>query len=106
MTQTDQLHFDCLHAMRALAEPTRIELVRELIAGPRSVSELCDALSATPYNASKHLRILKEAGLLSVRKQAQHRIYDLTNELRTRLARNRNVLDLGCCQFNFDRLKT
>lgn len=105
MTQTAPLPFDCINALRALAEPTRIELVRELIVGPRSVSDLCEALSATPYNASKHLRILKEAGLLSVRKQAQQRIYDLTTELRLRVARSRNVLDLGCCQFNFDRLK-
>ena len=105
MTFTVPVVFDCLNAMRALAEPTRLELIRELIDGPRSVSQLCEALSATPYNASKHLRILKDAGLLSVRKQAQQRIYDLTTDLRQRLARNRNVLDLGCCQFNFDRLK-
>jgi DNA-binding MarR family transcriptional regulator len=61
--------FDCLSAMRALGEPTRLRLVRQLIAGAKPVTELCDTLHVTPYNVSKHLRVLKEAGLLEVEKQ-------------------------------------
>ncbi len=96
--------FDCLTAMRALGEPTRLRLVRALISGPKPVTELCETLNVTPYNVSKHLRVLKEAGLLEVEKQGQQRIYALAKAFSEKLARNANTLDLGCCQFHFDKL--
>ncbi len=96
--------FDCLSAMRALGEPTRLRLVRQLIGGAKPVTELCDALHVTPYNVSKHLRVLKEAGLLEVEKQGQLRIYALAADFRQKLSNNANTLDLGCCQFHFDKL--
>ena len=91
-------------AMRALGEPTRIRLARLLIAGAKPVTELCETLNVTPYNVSKHLRVLKEAGLVEVKKLGQQRIYSLAEAFRTQLSRNANTLDLGCCQFHFDRL--
>ena len=96
--------FDCLSAMRALGEPTRLRLVRQLIGGAKPVTELCESLGATAYNVSKHLRVLKEAGLLEVEKQGQQRIYDLAAAFREKLSRNSMTLDLGCCQFHFDKL--
>ncbi len=96
--------FDCLSALRALGEPTRLSLVRQLIAGAKPVTELCDTLHITPYNVSKHLRVLKEAGLLEVEKQGQQRIYALAVAFREKLTHNANTLDLGCCQFDFDKL--
>lgn len=96
--------FDCLSAMRALGEPTRLRLVRQLIAGAKPVTELCETLQVTPYNVSKHLRVLKEAGLLEVEKQGQQRIYALATAFREKLSNNAKTLDLGCCQFHFDKL--
>ncbi|WP_395751689.1 ArsR/SmtB family transcription factor [Prosthecobacter sp.] len=96
--------FDCLTAMRALGEPTRLRLVRALIGGAKPVTELCETLQVTPYNVSKHLRVLKEAGLLQVEKQGQQRIYALAAAFSEKLVRNSNTLDLGCCQFHFDKL--
>lgn len=96
--------FDCLTAMRALGEPTRLRLVRQFIAGAKTVTELCESLGATPYNVSKHLRVLKEAGLLEVEKQGQQRIYSLASAFREKLAADSHTLDLGCCQFDFDKL--
>lgn len=96
--------FDCLSAMRALGEPTRLRLARQLISGAKPVTELCEALHVTPYNVSKHFRVLKEAGLLEVVKQGQQRIYSLAAAFRAKLSNNSNTLDLGCCQFHFDKL--
>jgi len=90
--------------MRALGEPTRLRLVRQLIAGPSAVGDLCGCLGATPYNVSKHLRVLREAGLLEMEKQGQQHIYSLAGTFRRRLARDGKMLDLGCCQFHFDQL--
>lgn len=103
-TRTASRSFDCLSAMRALGEPTRMRLVRQFIAGPKPVTELCENLGVTPYNVSKHLRVLKEAGLLEVEKNGQQRIYSLASAFREKLAQNSNTLDLGCCQFDFDKL--
>ncbi|MHB1080271.1 MAG: ArsR/SmtB family transcription factor [Prosthecobacter sp.] len=103
-SRTGTRSFDCLTAMRALGEPTRLRLVRLLIGGAKPVTELCETLHVTAYNVSKHLRVLKEAGLLEVEKHGQQRIYALAEAFREKLARNANTLDLGCCQFHFDKL--
>ena len=95
--------FDCLTAMRALGEPTRLALVRALLDGPHCVNELCAALDATPYNASKHLRVLREAGLIEVEKHSQQRVYSLAEAFRARLKPGTQTLDLGCCQFHLDQ---
>ncbi len=103
-SRTLKRSFDCLTAMRALGEPTRMRLVRQFINGARTVTELCENLQVTPYNVSKHLRVLKEAGLLEVEKQGQQRIYSLVPTFRDKISRNSHTLDLGCCQFDFDKL--
>jgi DNA-binding transcriptional ArsR family regulator len=60
-----------------LAEPARrriLDLVRER---PRPVGELVDALGLSQPGVSKHLRVLREAGLVLVRQEAQRRFYEL-----------------------------
>jgi len=64
-------------ALSALAEPTRREILRLLLAQPRSVGELAAALDANQPSTSKHLRVLREAGLVHVHPDAQRRVYAL-----------------------------
>ncbi len=97
--------FDCLSAMRALGEPTRFALVRSLLDGPQCVNRLCEVLSITAYNASKHLRVLREAGLIEVEKNSQQRVYSLAEDFRTRMKPGTQTLDLGCCQFHLDQFQ-
>lgn len=91
-------------ALRALAEENRLRILRLILADQLSVAEISERLQITHYNASKHLRILREAGLVSGTKHAQQRLYSLAADFRQRLAKSSNVLDLGCCRFDFDRL--
>jgi DNA-binding transcriptional ArsR family regulator len=61
----------------ALADPHRrtvLELLRER---PRPVGELVERLRLTQPGTSKHLRVLREAGLVSVRQEGQRRVYAL-----------------------------
>ena len=61
----------------ALADPHRrtvLELLRER---PRPVGELVERLRLTQPGTSKHLRVLRDAGLVSVRQEGQRRVYDL-----------------------------
>ena len=60
-----------------LADPTRRRLLDELRQGERSVGELVDRLEMNQPAVSKQLRVLREAGLASVRVDAQRRIYRL-----------------------------
>ncbi len=64
----------------ALAEPNRLEIVELLLDGPLSVGEIADRLELNQPQASKHLRVLNEAGLVSVRPAANKRIYQLQAE--------------------------
>jgi DNA-binding transcriptional ArsR family regulator len=61
----------------ALAEPHRREIVALLRARPRPVGELVERLGLTQPGTSKHLRVLREAGLVTVRRDAQRRVYAL-----------------------------
>lgn len=61
----------------ALAEPNRFRIVELLRAGPRSVNDIGEKLELAQPQVSKHLRVLKEAGLVDVEPRAQHRLYEL-----------------------------
>ena len=63
-----------------VSEPARRELMDLLIDGPRSVGELVAATGLSQPNTSRHLRILRETGLVSVTAQGQQRLYELVPE--------------------------
>lgn len=60
-----------------LADPTRRRLLDTLRDGEHSVGALVEKLEMTQPSVSKHLRVLRDAGLASVRVDAQRRIYRL-----------------------------
>lgn len=60
-----------------LAEPNRRAILDLLRERPRPVGELVAGVGLTQPGTSKHLRVLREAGLVHVRKDAQRRVYAL-----------------------------
>ncbi len=64
-------------SFEVLADPTRRRVLDELRTGERSVGELVERLQMSQPAVSKQLRVLREAGLASVRADAQRRIYRL-----------------------------
>ena len=64
-------------AFNAVAEPRRREILDALTAGERSVGELVDRLGVTQPVVSKHLRVLREVGLVRVRDEGRQRFYSL-----------------------------
>jgi DNA-binding transcriptional ArsR family regulator len=64
----------------ALADPTRRRILDLLREQPRPVNELADLLLITQPSASKHLRVLREAGLVNVRQEGQRHWYELRVE--------------------------
>jgi DNA-binding transcriptional ArsR family regulator len=61
----------------ALAEPNRRRILDLLREGERPAGELVDALAISQPGVSKHLKLLREAGLVSVRADGQRRLYRL-----------------------------
>jgi DNA-binding transcriptional ArsR family regulator len=69
-----------MEVFEALADPTRRRIVELLAEGERSAGELAGEFRLTRPAVSKHLRVLREAGVVDVRGDAQRRIYRLEPE--------------------------
>jgi DNA-binding transcriptional ArsR family regulator len=93
---------DCVSALKALGEETRVRIVGLLLNEPLGVCEIARRLGSTYYNVSKHLKILREAGLLDVEKSGRERLYAVPDRIRRARGAQTRVLDLGCCSFQFD----
>lgn len=64
----------------AIAEPTRRRILDAVRGGESSVGELVERLGMPQPGVSRHLRILRDAGLVEVRRDAQRRLYRLNPE--------------------------
>ena len=64
-------------ALRALADPSRRTMLETLSNGPVTVNELAALVPIARPGVSRHLRVLREAGLVDVHQDAQRRIYSL-----------------------------
>ena len=90
--------------LKALGEMNRLRIMRLLLKEQLGVNAVAQRLKISEYNVSKHLRILKEAGLLEMEKSGKQRLYGIVPSLKDELAANKNVLELDCCTFRFDKL--
>lgn len=87
--------------LKALADATRLDIMRILLKGSQTVEDIAHMLGTPEYNISKHLRILREAGLVKSEKRGRH-LHNSVNPNLLRKAGRRRVLDLGCCTFDLE----
>lgn len=64
-----------LDALGALADPTRRRVFERLLAGPLAVHQIADGMPVTRPAVSQHLRVLVDAGLVTVHAQGTRRVY-------------------------------
>jgi DNA-binding transcriptional ArsR family regulator len=64
----------------ALADPTRRQIIESLAAGETSFGELADKFEMSRPAVSQHLKVLRDAGIVASRADAQRRIYRLTDD--------------------------
>lgn len=64
-------------AFNAVAEPRRRQILDALAAGERPVNDLVELLGVAQPHVSKHLRVLREVGLVDVRDEGRQRFYRL-----------------------------
>jgi DNA-binding transcriptional ArsR family regulator len=66
--------------LEAVSQPVRRHILDLLRDGPRPVGELVGAVGLSQPGVSKHLRVLRDAGLVTVRRDARRRFYGLRPE--------------------------
>ncbi len=67
----------CVEALAALADPVRRELVALLAHGEVAAGDLADRFPVSRPAISRHLRVLREAGLVTARAEGKRRLYAL-----------------------------
>lgn len=91
---------ECARVLRILAEPTRLQVIRTLLDGPKHVHRIHRGLGVEQSLLSHHLRVLRDAGLVEARRDGKAVLYRLSPALDP--PRRRTALDLGCCRLTFD----
>lgn len=64
----------------ALADPTRRQIIESLAAGETSFGDLADKFEMSRPAVSQHLKVLRDAGIVTARADAQRRIYRLNDD--------------------------
>ena len=64
---------------KSLADPKRLMIIHELRAGERSVSQLAESLGLKQSNTSRHLAVMRKAGIVTPRREASTVYYSLVN---------------------------
>ena len=96
---------DWAEMLKVLADRNRLQIIQELLKKEQTVSELSDNVGIETYNMSRHLKILEARRLVQKRKVRNYRFYRISKDLKYNASNGTNVLDLGCCRFNFSVLK-
>ncbi len=76
----DKIHALQADTLKAIAHPTRIEILQQLQEGERCVCEIFPALNIEQPNVSRHLSILKKEGIVSSRKEGLKVIYRVNDQ--------------------------
>jgi DNA-binding transcriptional ArsR family regulator len=92
----------CADKMKVLSDVTRLFVLEELLAGPRIVSELNAALKIDQSLLSHHLKVLRDAGLVTTRREGKAVRYEIAAGAKSRTSGK--AINLGCCQISFEGL--
>ena len=90
--------FSCAERLKALADETRLAVVRHLMKGECHVGQIQAALGIEQSLLSHHLRSLRAAGIVESARDGKAVLYRLSPALEQR---KDGVVDLGCCHISF-----
>lgn len=85
--------------MKVLSDGTRMAVIERLLERPQHVHELNAKLKMDPSLLSHHLRVLRDAGLVTTKREGKEILYRLASSVR-KSARS-STLDFGCCKLEF-----
>ena len=91
----------CAAKLAGLADPTRLAVVEVLLAGPRKVKEINKRLGVAQNLLSHHLRVLRDAELVTCCRDGKAVRYALAEGVE--IGSSHNAIDLGCCSLTFKK---
>ena len=80
MIASDELLTRIAEVLKAMADPTRLKILHSLHNGERCVSDILDVVGGSQANVSKHLSVLKRAGLVDSRRDGLNVFYRIIDE--------------------------
>lgn len=90
----------CATLLKVLADETRLAVVEHLLEGPKHVGEMNESLQIEQSLLSHHLKVLREAGLVTAERDGKQVLYQLAAHVSSQ--RQGKAIDLGCCLISFD----
>ena len=88
----------CAERLKALSDPHRLKIVNALRYGELTVGDIAELLDAEVVTVSHHLKIMKYANLVEVRREGRYMYYKLHDDLQCTKGKGTRFLDLGCCR--------
>ncbi len=88
----------CAERLKALGDPLRLRIVDLLRHGEMTVGDIAEFLETEMVTVSHHLQILKNAKLVTPRREGRFIYYSLPAELFQGGGKTRRMLNLGCCK--------
>lgn len=89
----------CASVLKVLADSTRLAVIELLIEGPKYVGELNDSLGVEQTLLSHHLKVLRDANLVTSERDGKSVLYSLEKSVQGK--RRGRAIDLGCCLISF-----
>ena len=88
----------CAERLKALSDPHRLRILNALRYGELTVGDIAELLEAEMVTVSHHLKIMRYANLVEVRREGRFMYYRLHEDLHCSSGKGTRVLDLGCCR--------
>lgn len=96
----------CADQLKALSEPIRLRIIDLLRHGEMSVGDIAEFLETELVTVSHHLKILKHAELVEVKRDGRFMVYSLRHDLLQKAGGGaRQYLNLGCCRIEVPNKK-
>lgn len=99
----DSPHADsatCASILKVLADETRLAVIEQLLDGPKHVGEINESLEVEQSLLSHHLKVLRDAGLVTSSREGKQVLYELDKSVQGK--RKGRAINLGCCLISFD----
>ena len=77
---SDELLHRIAEVLKAMADPTRLKILHSLQQGERCVSDILEVVGGSQANVSKHLSVLRRAGLVESRRDGLNVFYEISDE--------------------------
>ncbi len=95
---------ECAEVLKAIAEENRIKILRFLLKKDSYVTDIAKELQMKQYHVSRHLMILKKAGLVQSIREGKKVKYKINPSVRSKDKGLLGTIDIGCCMISFRSL--